>query len=137
MMPVPECWRQMPAVPTSSGTYNFKPTFADWVVEAFERIQIGPTALEDARYIISARRSANLIALDLSANRGVNLWLVGDETLNEQKPIWVEPKSQVTEEQHAAFYQWLTHRADEKPLWYLHLSSDSPIQFHSILYCPQ
>ena len=59
------------------------------------------------------------------------------ETLNEQKPIWVEPKSQVTEEQHAAFYQWLTHRADEKPLWHLHLSSDSPIQFHSILYCPQ
>lgn len=59
------------------------------------------------------------------------------ETLNEQKPIWVEPKSQVTDEQHAAFYQWLTHRADEKPLWHLHLSSDSPIQFHAILYCPQ
>jgi molecular chaperone HtpG len=59
------------------------------------------------------------------------------ETLNEQKPIWVEPKSQVTEEQHAAFYQWLTHRTDEKPLWHLHLSSDSPIQFHAILYCPQ
>lgn len=59
------------------------------------------------------------------------------ETLNEQKPIWVEPKSQVTDEQHAGFYQWLTHRADEKPLWRLHLSSDSPIQFHAILYCPQ
>ena len=59
------------------------------------------------------------------------------ETLNEQKPIWVEPKSQVTDEQHAAFYQWLTHRTDEKPLWHLHLSSDSPIQFHAILYCPQ
>ena len=62
---------------------------------------------------------------------------LGEETLNEQKPIWVEPKNQVTDEQHAAFYQWLTHRTDEKPLWHLHLSSDSPIQFHSILYCPQ
>lgn len=59
-----------------------------------------------------------------------------NETLNEQKPIWVEPKNQVTEEQHNGFYQWLTHHADEKPLWHLHLSSDSPIQFHSILYCP-
>ncbi len=58
------------------------------------------------------------------------------ETLNEQKPIWVEPKGQVTSEQHAGFYQWLTHRTDEKPLWHLHLSSDSPIQFHAILYCP-
>ncbi|MBI3862624.1 MAG: molecular chaperone HtpG [Planctomycetia bacterium] len=61
---------------------------------------------------------------------------LADETLNEQKPIWVEPKNQVTDEQHAAFYQWLTHRTDEKPLWRLQLSSDSPIQFHSILYCP-
>jgi molecular chaperone HtpG len=59
-----------------------------------------------------------------------------NETVNEQKPIWVEPKSQVTDEQHAGFYQWLTHHNDEKPLWHLHLSSDSPIQFHSILYCP-
>jgi molecular chaperone HtpG len=57
-------------------------------------------------------------------------------TLNEQKPIWVEPRNQVTDEQHAAFYQWLTHRTEEKPLWRLHLSSDSPIQFHAILYCP-
>ena len=61
---------------------------------------------------------------------------LGGETLNEQKPIWVEPKNQVTEEQHNAFYEWLTHHTDEKPLWHLHLSSDSPIQFHSILYCP-
>lgn len=58
------------------------------------------------------------------------------ETLNEQKPIWVEPKSQVTEEQYDGFYQWMTHHAEEKPLWHMHLSSDSPIQFHSILYCP-
>ena len=58
------------------------------------------------------------------------------DILNEQKPIWVEPKNQVTDEQHAGFYQWLTHHSEEKPLWHLHLSSDSPIQFHSILYCP-
>lgn len=62
--------------------------------------------------------------------------LLAGETLNEQKPIWVEPKSQVTEEQYNGFYQWLTHHSEEKPLWHLHLSSDSPIQFHSILYCP-
>lgn len=63
--------------------------------------------------------------------------LLEGAVLNEQKPIWVEPKAQVTDEQYAGFYQWLTHRSDEKPLWHLHLSSDSPIQFHAILYCPQ
>ncbi|MBS0201484.1 MAG: molecular chaperone HtpG [Planctomycetes bacterium] len=61
---------------------------------------------------------------------------LADETLNEQKPIWVEPKTQVTAEQYEGFYQWLTHHSEEKPLWHMHLSTDSPIQFHSILYCP-
>ncbi len=60
----------------------------------------------------------------------------GGETLNDQKPIWVEPKNQVTDEQHERFYQHLSHRGEEKPLWRLHLSVDSPIQFHAVLYCP-
>jgi molecular chaperone HtpG len=58
------------------------------------------------------------------------------EVVNSQKPIWVEPKSQVTEEQYREFYQHLTHHAEESPLWHLHLSADSPIQFRAILYCP-
>ncbi len=62
---------------------------------------------------------------------------VGDQVVNDQKPIWVEPKGQVTDEQHARFYQYLTHRADESPLWHLHMAVDSPIQFRAILYCPK
>ena len=61
---------------------------------------------------------------------------VDDEVVNSQKPIWVEPKSTVTEEQYVEFYRHLTHGPDSKPLWHLHLSADSPIQFHAILYCP-
>lgn len=60
-----------------------------------------------------------------------------DEQLNDQRPIWVEPKSQLDEEQYTRFYQHLSHHTEEKPLWHLHLSADSPIQFHTILYCPQ
>ena len=59
------------------------------------------------------------------------------EQLNDQRPIWVEPKSQLEEEQYVKFYQHLSHHTEEKPLWHLHLSADSPIQFHAILYCPQ
>jgi len=58
------------------------------------------------------------------------------EVLNDQKPIWVEPKSQVTEEQYTKFYQHLTHHTEEKPLWHIHLSVDSPMQFRAVLYCP-
>jgi molecular chaperone HtpG len=60
----------------------------------------------------------------------------GGEVLNDQKPIWVEPKSQVTEEQYVRFYQHLTHHTEEKPLWHLHLAADSPIQFRAVVYCP-
>jgi molecular chaperone HtpG len=61
---------------------------------------------------------------------------VGGEVVNDQKPIWVEPRSQVSEEEYTRFYQYLTHHAEEKPLWHLHLAADSPIQFRSIVYCP-
>lgn len=63
--------------------------------------------------------------------------LLDGERINDQRPIWVEPKSSLDEEQYHSFYQYLTHRASEKPLWYLHLTADSPFQFHSILYCPE
>lgn len=61
---------------------------------------------------------------------------VGDKHVNDQPPIWVEPKSQVTPEQYKSFYQWLTRHTNEEPLWHLHLSADSPLQFQAILYCP-
>lgn len=62
------------STPPYSGTYDFSLSNADIIIEAFERIQIGPTAFEP-RHIISARRSLN-IELQEWANRGVNLWVV-------------------------------------------------------------
>ncbi len=58
------------------------------------------------------------------------------EHVNDQPPIWLEPKSNVTEEQYQSFYEYLTHFPGQKPIWHLHLAADSPFQFHSILYCP-
>jgi molecular chaperone HtpG len=60
-----------------------------------------------------------------------------DEVLNDQKPIWVEPKSQISDEQYDKFYQHISQNADESPLWRLHVSLDAPIQFHAIVYCPR
>ena len=58
------------------------------------------------------------------------------EHINNQPPIWVEPKNTVTDEQYNNFYEYLTHFPGQKPLWHLHLAADSPFQFYSILYCP-
>lgn len=63
--------------------------------------------------------------------------MLDGEHVNNQPPIWVEPKSQLDDEKYNNFYQYLTHRTDEKPLWHLHISSDSPFQFHTIMYCPK
>lgn len=59
-----------------------------------------------------------------------------NEHINNQPPIWVEPKSSLKDEQYNAFYEYLTHFPGQKPLWHLHLSADSPFQFYSILFCP-
>ena len=61
---------------------------------------------------------------------------IGGEVVNSQKPIWVEPKTLVTEEQYTQFYQHLSGHSDEQPLWHLHMAADSPIQYRAILYCP-
>ncbi len=61
---------------------------------------------------------------------------LGDEHLNDQTPIWVEPKSSLSEEQYKGFFEYLTHPG-QTAKWHLHLSADSPFQFYSILYCPE
>jgi len=58
------------------------------------------------------------------------------EHVNDQKPIWVEPKSQITDEQYSGFYHYISKRTQEEPLWHLHLTADTPFQFHAILFCP-
>lgn len=63
----------------TSGTYLWRLSNADIVLESFSRIQLYSPSLERL-HLIEARRSANIIAQDY-ANRGVNLWNVGDEQL--------------------------------------------------------
>ena len=61
---------------------------------------------------------------------------VNGELVNDQKPIWCEPKSQVTAEQYNGLYKFLSKRGEDA-MWHLHLSLDSPFQFHTVLFCPQ
>ncbi|MDY0297327.1 MAG: molecular chaperone HtpG [Acidobacteriota bacterium] len=49
--------------------------------------------------------------------------------------IWTQPKSSLSEEQYREFYAFLDH-TPEKPLTWLHLSSDAPVQFNALLFVP-
>ena len=56
--------------------------------------------------------------------------------VNDQPPVWVEPKGSVDDDQHRRFFGYLSGQAGSTPLWRLHLSLDSPLEIKSILYCP-
>jgi hypothetical protein len=60
-----------------SGVANWTPALSEHMLDAFERIQIEGPSIE-TRHVISARRSMNYRLSSTFANRGVNLWKVGD-----------------------------------------------------------
>lgn len=63
----------------TSGTYNFNPSIADLVQNAFGRVGIRRTALL-AEHMTDARVESNLLLTEFD-NRGVNLWTVDLQTV--------------------------------------------------------
>lgn len=62
---------------TASGTYAFNPAIVDLVLDAFDRMQIRPSAITPD-HMFSAQRSVNQVLVRWS-NRGVNLWAVDEQ----------------------------------------------------------
>jgi molecular chaperone HtpG len=60
---------------------------------------------------------------------------VDDERVNTVAALWREPRSQVSAEQYAEFYKFLT-LDNEDPLETIHLSADAPVQYSSLLFVP-
>ncbi|MEM6928269.1 MAG: molecular chaperone HtpG, partial [Myxococcota bacterium] len=60
---------------------------------------------------------------------------VGDDQANSGKALWVEPPSQVTDEDANAFYKSIAMDWQE-PVRRVHTSVDSPIQYHAMLFVP-
>lgn len=81
---------------TTSGTYVYDPSLVDIVLDAFERIQIYPSAITND-HMLSARRSLNLINVRWS-NRGINLWAVDLQTvtLNPGQSVYTTPLGTVS-----------------------------------------
>lgn len=58
------------------------------------------------------------------------------EIANQQTALWRTPARDVSDEDYNSFYRQLTldHR---DPLLHLHIVSDAPVQFYSVLYVPE
>jgi heat shock protein beta len=57
------------------------------------------------------------------------------ELVNENKPIWLKDKSEVTEEEYNKFYKALTKDSDD-PFIYEHGKTEGEVNFRYILYIP-
>ena len=58
------------------------------------------------------------------------------EKIERQDAIWTQPKSKLSEKDYADFYRFFEN-TQEDPETYLHLSSDAPVQFASLLFVPK
>ncbi len=59
-----------------------------------------------------------------------------NEEIESKEAIWTQPKSSLKEEDYNEFYRFFQNAKDD-PETHLHLSSDAPVQFNSILYVPK
>ncbi len=60
---------------------------------------------------------------------------MGERQVNQQKALWRRAPREVEAEQYHNLYRQLTLDSDE-PLLHLHLSTDAPVDLHSILFVP-
>ena len=61
---------------------------------------------------------------------------IDGEKIESTDAIWTQPKSSLKEKDYIDFYKF-SENSSEEPEAYIHLSSDAPVQFNSILYIPK
>lgn len=61
---------------------------------------------------------------------------IENEKIDIAEAIWTQPKSSLKEKDYYDFFKFFEN-TQEEPETYIHLSSDAPVQFNSILFVPK
>ncbi len=91
------------------------------------------TLKEDCREFAAESRVKHLIET-YSNFVGFPILLNG-KRINEVEALWLKNKSEVSDEEYKAFYQFACKAWDE-PAYRLHFSADAPITINSLLFAP-
>jgi len=68
--------------------------------------------------------------------KSVSDWKWEWELINENKPLWIRDKSEITKEEYYKFYKALT-KDSEDPITHEHGKAEGEVNFKYILYIPQ
>ena len=61
--------------------------------------------------------------------------ILNGKRINEVEALWLKNKSEITDEQYKAFYQFACKAWDE-PAYRLHFSADAPLAINSLVFAP-
>jgi molecular chaperone HtpG len=128
-----------------SRSYRPDAEAAEWVSNGNDTFTIGPAEREQ-------RGTTVILKLKEEAHEFASTWrlqqiikkhsnyvafpiYVGDERANQQTALWRQSPRSVEAKQYDEFYQQLTFDYSE-PQLHMHISTDAPIDLHSILYVP-
>lgn len=101
---------------------NIITTYSDHISFPIEMLEEEPLASAD---------SADTEATDQDAPKTALVW----KQINKATALWTQPKSEISDEDYANFYQTLSHDF-EKPLATLHNKVEGTLEYTSLLYVP-
>ena len=81
---------------------------------------------EESRVKHLVERYSNFVGFPIHLN---------GERINQVEALWLKNKSDVTEEEYKAFYEFACH-AYEAPSYRLHFSADAPIAINALVFVP-
>jgi len=124
-----------PVVWTSDGKTDYKLQELDEDGEAMERGTRIVVRLKDD-LAGQFTNTAHLKSVIKKHSNFINFPIqVDGERVNTVTALWREPKFQITGQQYAEFYKFLTYDAED-PLDTLHTSVDAPVQFNALMFIP-
>ncbi|KAI0990358.1 hypothetical protein GJ496_000107 [Pomphorhynchus laevis] len=62
--------------------------------------------------------------------------VMNSETLNNQKPLWLEDPKNISDNEHRDFFRLIT-KTDDTPRYTLHYTTDAPLCIRAVIYVPK